>query len=88
MYMYKHVIKHTRSIKYICYLGLCNINKQFFPKYISMNNKENIWNFKAQNISETQFTENEIVQNEIMRLCCMLGGTLAVHAGRFSWVLL
>lgn len=34
MYMYKHVIKHIRIIKYICYLGLCNINKQFFFKYI------------------------------------------------------
>lgn len=39
-----------------------------------MNNKENIWNFKAQNISETQFIDNEIVQNEIMRL--------VLHAGR------
>lgn len=39
-----------------------------------MNNKENIWNFKAQNISETQFIENEIVQNEIK--------TLVLHAGR------
>lgn len=74
MYMYKHVIKHTRSIKYICYLGLCNINTQFSPKYISINNNKNIWNFKAQNISETQFIENEIVQNEIMRL--------VLHAGR------
>lgn len=62
MYMYKHVIKHTRSIKYICYLWLCNINKQFSPKYISMNNNKNIWNFKVQNISKTQFIENEIVQ--------------------------
>lgn len=39
-----------------------------------MNNKENILNFKAQNISKTQFIENEIVQNEIMRL--------VLHAGR------
>lgn len=69
MYMYKHVIKHTRSIKYICYLWLCNINKQFSPKYISMNNNKNIWNFKVQNISKTQFIENGIMR-------------LVLHAGR------
>lgn len=33
-----------------------------------------MWNFKAQNISKTQFIETEIVQNEIMRL--------VLHAGR------